>query len=133
MKPSDFTLNSDYVALSTAFTTTNTVAFGGGSLPSPTEPWVEPSSIQTADITVPKIDSAEFQYMISLDGQNWWPVWRLEFDYNSSVEGIVMVSRTHTSTMTVTLIAANHGTETASFPSKKFWIKETAVIAPDME
>lgn len=131
MKPNDFILNSDYIALSTAITTTHTVAFAGGTIEY--EPFTTPFATQTINITVPKIEKAEFQYMLSLDGNNWYPASALAFDFNSTITGRVIVARTSKTNLEVYLLAANLNGPTASYPSKKFWIKETAVIAPDIE
>jgi hypothetical protein len=131
MKPNDFILNSDYIALSTAVTATYTVAFAGGTIEY--EPFTTPFATQTVDLAVPRIEEAEFQYMISTDGTNWYPTSMLAFDFNSTITGRVVVARTSATNLQVYLLAANLNGPTASYPSKQFWVKETAVIAPDME
>lgn len=127
MKPEDFILNSDYVSLSTATTTTKQANFGGGNIAG-----LDHAS-QTVNLAMPRIDQAEFQYMISTDGTKWLPVSTYTFDYNSSVMAAVIVSRIDATTVQVSLLAANHTESSSSYPAKTFWIKEASIIAPDME
>ena len=76
MKPEDFILNTDYLSLSTAANTTRQVTFAGGTVASLN------FSNQTLDLTVPKVNQASFQYMISEDNTNWYPTSIYNFDYN---------------------------------------------------
>ena len=127
MKPEDFILNSDYIALSTATITTKQVNFGGGTIAA-----LDHAS-QVVNLAVPKIEEAEFQYMISTDGEKWSPVGLFEFNYDSSIMGVVIASRTDAATVQVSLLAANHTESSANYSAKTFWVKEAAIIAPDME
>lgn len=134
MKPNDFILNSDYIALSTVSTTTKQVTFPGGTIEYQTIsiPFVE----KTIEISVPQIDRAGFQYLLSTDGVKWIPSNQLSFDFNSAITGYLVVSRVNAAdkyTLKITMLAANHSGATASYPAKTFWIKEAAITAPDME
>jgi len=131
MKPNDFILNSDYLSLSTATTFEQTITFSGGSIPAGYTP--TPYVIQTINITAPKVDQAEFQYTISPDGQKWYPAGTFEFEYNSTITGQISVFRTGSTTVQAYLVAYEDNFDGGSFPAKQFWIKEAAIIAPDMK
>ena len=127
MKPENFILNSDYLSLSTESIITQSITFVGGTLPALGH------QKQTVNIAAPKVEQAEFQYMISSDNSKWGPSRRYDFDYNSSVMASLVVSRIDASTIQATLLVANKTQSEASYPQKQFWVKEAAVIAPDMK
>ena len=126
MKPDDFILNSDYISLSTKGRVTRQIQFAGGTLSGLNH------SRQTIDIAAPKISQAEFQYMISTDGAKWYPTNSYSFNYSASLMAQVIVSRISETNAQVYLLVANTSENTESFPTKTFYIKETAIIAPDM-
>lgn len=133
MKPSDFTLNSDYISTTTATTITRQVTFSGGTIPA--GPFTDGFIAQSADINAPKIEEAEFQYMISEDGEKWYPAGAFKFHYNNDITGEVTVSRTGPTTIQVYLASYETDFSAAiggTFPSKQIWIKEVAIIVPDM-
>ena len=127
MKPSDFILNSDYLSLSTYTTTTKQITFAGGTLTGLN------NTKQTIDITVPKVEQAEFQYMISPDGNNWFPTNQFDMSANPPIIATLIISRIGPDTLQASLLTANTSTSTATYPAKTFWVKESAIIAPDME
>lgn len=127
MKPEDFILNSDYISLSTKDRVTRQIQFAGGTLSSLDH------SKQTIDIVVPKVEQAEFQYMISTDGAKWHPTSSYSFNYNANLMAQIIVARVSETNIQVYLLVANTGENSETFPAKTFYIKETAVIAPDME
>ena len=127
MKPEDFILNTDYLSLSIASHSSNTVTFGSGTVGSFN------FASQTIDVTVPKANQASFQYMISPDNSTWYPTNHYEFNFDSNIIGRLLLSRINSNTLRVYLFAGNKSGSSASYPSKQFWIKEAAIIAPDMD
>lgn len=125
MRPEDFTLNTDYLATSTAFTTTKDFTFAGGTVGA-----LDHQS-QTLDLAVPKATQAAFQYMISVDGTNWYPSGAYNFNYNSALTAAIRFSRVGPTTLRAYLLVGNTSGSSSSYGQKQFWVKESAVIAPD--
>lgn len=127
MKPEDFKLNTDYLSLATATTFTTGVTFAGGTIPGNNS-----EQHQTIDIQVPEATNVVTNYMLSLDGNTWFPGNEYRFSYSSNVGGCVVFQRESSKLLRAYLFIGNGGPSAESFPAKTFYIKEATIYAPDM-
>lgn len=127
MKPEDFKLNSDYLCLATDTHFETTASFGGGTIPGNNS-----EQQQTLELPAPFADKAISKFMISLDGNEWFPGGDYSFDFSSNVGARFMVQRIGTQTIRAYLFIGNGGSSAESYPAKTFHIKEYTISAPDM-
>lgn len=127
MRPEDFKLNTNYLSIATATSFSTTITFAGGSIPGNNS-----EQHQTIDIQVPEATNVVTEYMISLDGETWFPGDEYRFDYSSNVGGCVVLQRVTSKLLRAYLFIGNGGPNTESYPAKTFFVKETTLYAPDM-
>lgn len=127
MRPEDFKLNSDYLAIATASRFSSVVTFPGGSIPGS-------NSIQehTIDFNAPALDGTISKIQISLDDATWYPGYFYEYDIATNVRARFTVMRINSKIIRAYLIIVNGGDSTVSYPAKTFFFKESSLFAPDM-
>lgn len=131
MKPSNFTMNSDYLSIAQTSSNEYTAYFGGGTLPGG-------GYIETgADFAIQAEKGAIDQIMISKDGGDFMvgSYERLEWSTSNPyrrIVGFLDVSRTSPSNLHARLILENVSPDSYSYPAMTFKIKVSSFKPPNV-
>ena len=133
-KPSDFTLNSDYLSIAQVDSNTFTLSIGGGTL-DPTN-----YTIQNNDFSVKVQPGAVDRILIKKDSHEFMlgsemsltPTYEGEYPNTKIISGALRVFRVTPSTLRAQLVLENQGSLSASYPSMSFVIKVSSFKAPNV-
>ena len=132
MKPSDFTLNSDYLSIAQVDSNTYNVYVGGGTL-------VQGGySEQNFDFTTASQQGSVDRILIDKDGGGYRlgsymtliPTWSSGYDNN--VAGFIQVFRTSSTNLRAQLVLENAGSGTSTYPAMTFQIKVSSFKPPNV-
>lgn len=127
MKPNDFKMNTDYASIANVSNKTYRVTFASHSVPTLNH------TIDTYDLAVDPAPGALSQYIVSIDGNNYYLGNSFDFLFNNkALEVELRFCRVSAKTLRVTLVSHNI-TETAqNLPTLDITIKESLFIPPDL-
>lgn len=133
MKPSDFTMNSDYLSIAQVAKNEYSVYVGGGTLVQ------DGYIIQNFDFASTEPKGAVDRILISKDGGDYmvgsymtlFPTWAPDFSNN--VVGYISVYRTSATNLRAQLILENHALSgNSTYPSITFKIKVSSFEPPNV-
>ena len=132
MKPSNFTLNSDYLSIAQVDRHTYNVVVGGGNrVPGG---YTE----QNFDFTTASQQGSVDRILIDKDGSGYRlgsymtliPTW--SGDYDNNVIGFIQVFRTSSTNLRAQLVLENAGSGTSTYPAMTFQIKVSSFKPPNV-
>lgn len=132
MKPSNFTMNSDYLSIAQVGRNTYNVYVGGGSLVA--GGYTEQNFDFASNAPKGSID----RILISKDGDNYRlgsymtlvPTW--DSGFNNNVVGFIQVFRTSPTNIRAQLVLENYAFATSTYPSMVFSIKVCSFEPPNV-
>ena len=132
MKPSNFTMNSDYLSIAQTGRNTYTLTIGAGSIV------VGGYTEQNFDFTTTAQTGSVDRILISKDGGNFMlgstmtliPTWT--GDYSNNVAGFLSVYRTAGTNLRAQLVLENYGNNTATYPAMAFTIRVSSFKPPNI-